>query len=60
MISIYVSSVLGLIAFQPENAITFLILAFITFVPGAYHCVIVFRAIRGDEGYSLDDIADLN
>lgn len=49
-----------LIDFKPDDDFTFLTLAFITLVPGLYHSLIAFRAYLGYEGYSFDDIADLN
>lgn len=60
MLSIYILSSIGLISFQPIDSLSYLILAFITLIPGCYHCFIAWKAFRGEDGYSLDDIADLN
>ena len=60
IIIVFICSQMGWIQFKPDDNFTFLTLAFITLVPGFYHCMIAFRAFRGYEGYSFDDIADLN
>ncbi|KAH7639078.1 hypothetical protein DERF_006041 [Dermatophagoides farinae] len=60
IVIVFICSNFGWIAFKPDDNFTFLTLAFITLVPGLYHCMIAFRAYRGYDGYSFDDIADLN
>jgi len=60
MSGVYLCSLLGVISYQPEDSISFLILAFITLVPGCYHCFIAWKALRGEDGYQWGDIADLN
>lgn len=41
---------------DPERWLSLIILGAITFIPGAYHVAIAFKAWRGDHGYSFDDI----
>lgn len=60
MLGIYICSTFNLIEFKPGDSISFLLLSFITIVPGFYHCFIAIQAFRGEDGYSFDDIADLN
>ena len=60
MLVVYLCSLMGIISFQPHDTLSYLLLVFITFVPGFYHCVIAWKALRGHAGYSFDDIADLN
>ncbi|KAF7490837.1 Transmembrane protein [Sarcoptes scabiei] len=60
IIIILICSTMRWIEFQPEDNFTLPILAFITLVPGFYHCLLAFRAYRGYEGCSFDDIVDLN
>lgn len=42
---------------DPERWLSLIILGAITFIPGAYHVAIAFKAWRGDHGYSFDDIS---
>ncbi|KAH9426929.1 hypothetical protein DERP_011598 [Dermatophagoides pteronyssinus] len=60
IVIVFICSQMDWIAFRPDDNFTFLTLAFITLVPGLYHSIIAFRAYRGYDGYSFDDIADLN
>lgn len=54
MLGVYFCSFFGLIEFQPEDSLSYLIITAITLIPGAYHTMIAFRAYRGDEGFNFD------